>query len=186
VFWRRKRFGPVLAPPYKRATVADGGRWVEESLQRQMFQDAFERDEVQIAAVDARMRIPGADGKPLQARVVATDRALHARVTFGLGIHRFLRLHYDQVKFVEVARPDETDVEVVYFNADRATNETWHLRLEEAPPASGFGATLVQLVSQRSMARTAAARIVEQAWTVPVAEARSSAEAGSAVASEVA
>jgi hypothetical protein len=79
VFRRRKQPGPLLAPPYKRATAADNGRWVQESLHRQMFHDAFERDEMEFAECEARMRIPSVDGRPLPARLVATDRALHAR-----------------------------------------------------------------------------------------------------------
>jgi hypothetical protein len=198
VFRRRKQSGPVLAPPYKRATTTDTGRWFEESLQRQMFQDALEQDETQIADCEARMRIPCGDGKPLHAQVVATDRALHARVTFGPGIHRLLRLQYDRVKYVEVSRPEETDVELTYFNPDRAVDETWHLRLEQTPAAPGFGATLAHLVSRRAAARTAAAtriaeateaghRATEQTWTVAAAAARATAPgAASAVASEVA
>jgi hypothetical protein len=170
-----------LAPPYKRATAADNGGWVQESLHRQMFHEAFERDEAQVAECDARVRIRSADGKSLQARLVATDRALHARVTLGPGIHQTLRLHYDQVKYVEVSRPEGADVEVVSFNPDRATDEIWHVRIDQAHVASGFAATLVHLVSHWAAARTAAAQVAEavqagrrsndQTWTVAAARA---------------
>lgn len=198
MFRRRKRSGPLLAAPYKRATSADNGRWVQDSLQRQMFQDAFERDEVQIADCEARMRIPSGDDRPVQARVVATDRALHARVTLGPGIHRSLRLDYDQVRFVEVFRPQEAEVEVTYFNPGRAIYETWYLWLDGAQAATGFGATVVRLVSQRAAARDAAAtrfaeageagrRSAEQTWRVAAAARAASAPgADASVGSEVA
>jgi hypothetical protein len=179
----------VLAPPYKRATLDADTRWVQESLVRQMFQDHLDRDEVKIAVSEAALTFPGSDGRPVHAWLMTTDRALHARVTLGAGIFSTLTLGYQQVKFVEASEPDETTVQVAYFNPRRAVDESWRLRLDPAVAAPAFAAHLVHVVSQYHAAVQAAAaaraadatrRSSEAAWTVAVAAARTALDAPAA------
>lgn len=155
--WGR-RSSAVLAPPYKRAQNT-GDEWVRQSLQRQVFQDVLERDEVEVADCEVSLVMTGprgsAPGKPLAAWVVATDRALHARVALGAGIHQMQRLDYGQVKHAEAAQPDERSLAITYWNPGTASDESWRLDLGPTSPHR-FAATVLQLVSQRQAARRAA------------------------------
>jgi hypothetical protein len=156
--WGR-RSSPVLAPPYKRATGNDD-EWVTQSLQRQVFADGLERDEVRVADSEVSLVMTGhpgssGNGEPVTAWVVATDRALHARLALGAGIYQMQRLDYGQVKRAEAAQPDERRLTLTYWNPRSAADESWQLQLGPGSP-DGFVATVLQLVSQRRAARRAA------------------------------
>jgi len=149
----------VLAPPYKRATGNDD-TWVTQSLQRQVFADALERDEVRVADSEVTLVMTGhrgssANGRPVTAWVVATDRALHARLALGAGVHQMQRLDYGQVKRASAGQPDERTLTIIYWNPRTAADESWQLQLGPSAP-SRFAATVLQLVSQRQAARRAA------------------------------
>jgi hypothetical protein len=156
--WGR-RSGPLLAPPYKRATGTDDG-WVTRSLQRQVFADVLEGDEVRAAEseVGLVMRGPGGSsgkGGPVMAWMVATDRALHARLALGAGIYQMQRLDYAQVKRAEAAQPEERTLTITYWNPRSAVDESWQLQLGPGS-ADGFAAIVLQLIGQRQAARRAA------------------------------
>jgi hypothetical protein len=151
----------VLAPPYKRATGNDDG-WVMQSLQRQVFDDVLERDEVRVADSEVSLVITGHPGSsggggPVTAWVVATDHALHARLALGAGIYQMQRLDYGQVKRAEAPEPDERRLTLTYWNPRSAADESWQLQLGPSSP-DGFEATVLQLVSQRQAALRAAAQ----------------------------
>lgn len=170
--WGR-RSSAVLAPPYKRAANT-GDEWVRQSLQRQVFRDVLERDEVRVADSEVSLVMTGprgsSPGRPLTAWVVATDRALHARLALGAGVHQMQRLDYGQVKRAEAAQPDERSLTITYWNPSTASDESWQLSLGPSAP-SRFAATVLQLVSQRQAARRAAeeaGRSVRQVHTPAV------------------
>ncbi len=155
--WGRKS-GPVQAPPYKRATGNDDG-WVTQSLQRQVFADVLERDEVRVADSEVSLVMTGPQGssggvRPVMAWVVATDRALHARLTLGAGVYQRQRLDYAQIKQAEAAE-DEHSLTLTYWNPASAADESWLLELGPGSP-NRFAATVLQLVRQRQAARRAA------------------------------
>jgi hypothetical protein len=158
VFGWGRRTSAVLAPPYKRVTNADD-EWVEQSLQRQVFHDVLERDEVRVADAEVSLVTSGRNGSPggapVTAWVLATDRALHARLELGAGIHRMQRLDYDQVKRTAATQPEERSLTITYWNPRTASDETWHLQTAPTAP-SRFAATVLQLVSRRQAARRAA------------------------------
>jgi hypothetical protein len=150
----------VLGPPYKRATAGNDDTWVTQSLQRQVFADVLERDEVRVADAEVTLVMTGhrgssGYGRPVTARVVATDRALHARLALGAGIYQMQRLDYGQVKKAGAAQPDERTLTITYWNPRTAADESWDLQVGAQAP-SRFAATVLQLVSQRQAARRAA------------------------------
>jgi len=150
----------VLGPPYKRAAAGNDDTWVTQSLQRQVFADVLERDEVRVAESEVTLVMTGhrgssGHGRPVTAWVVATDRALHARLALGAGIYQMQRLDYGQVKRAGAAQPDEHTLAITYWNPRTAADESWHLQVGPHAP-SRFAATVLQLVCQRQAARRAA------------------------------
>ena len=179
--WGR-RSSPLLAQPYKRATGDDGDVWVTQSLQRQVFADVLQRDEVRVADSEVSLEMTGEHGSsgsggPVAAWVVATDRTLHARLTLGAGIYQRQRLDYAQIKQAEAAQ-DERSLTLTFWNPGSASDESWRLQLGPGSPRR-FAATVLQLVSQRQAARRAAemaSRAVGSAQSSPAAQTPAAAE----------
>jgi hypothetical protein len=124
-----------------------------------VFADVLERDEVRVADSEVSLVTRGRNGSSgggsaVTAWVVATDRALHARLTLAAGVYQRQRLEYAQVKRAE-AGEDERSLTLTYWNPRSAADESWRLELGPGSP-DRFAATVLQLVRQRQAAHRAA------------------------------
>jgi hypothetical protein len=153
-----KRSDSVSAPASARAGASHSDQWMRESAMQQMFRDVLDRGEVKVAVTEVALACPGSENRPVHAWAAVTDRALHARLTLGAGVHQTLRIDHDQVKRVEASGPDQMSLLVAYWNPRRAVDEAWHMHLESTLASAGFTAALSHAVSKhRAQADLAAA-----------------------------